>query len=382
MKRFTIPRNIYYGKYAFDALRKIKGKSALIITGEKTVKQNGTLEQIIEQLKKANIPANIINGIPTNPTKELVSRGAFHFKKYTPDWIIALGGGSVIDAAKTMWIFYEHPNLKFEDLITNKKLPKIRLKSRFIAIPTTYSVSSLTPIAMISDWDTRFKWTISDYQLTPDMTIIDNQITQHLNGNILKYSAMDTLAHGFESYTAKNTNPYSQALSIDGIKTIINNITKAHQGNNTAKTNLQHASSQIGMSCGNTGLGITHTLCDVTELLFNTNPTPHGLLSAMYLPYTIKYNSKKTNKYQTILNNLKINNINQLCEKIIEINKQLNIPCSLKEHGIKFEDIPINKEEIIDKVLLDENTTNNIRTVKDEDIIPLFKNIYEGNLNF
>ena len=382
MKRFTIPRNIYHGQYVFDALRKIKGKSALIITGEKTVKENGILEKTLQQLKKTNIPVNIINGIPSNPTKELVSRGAFHFGKYIPDWIIALGGGSVIDAAKTMWIFYEHPNLNFEELITNKKLPKIRHKARFIAIPTTYSVSSLTPVAMVSDWDTRFKWTISDYQLTPDMTIIDNTITQHINGDILKYSAMDTLSHGFESYTAKNNNKFSQALSLDGIKTTIQNIQKAYKGNENAKIQLQYSSSQIGMACGNTGLGLTHALCDVTELLFKTGTIPHGLLSAMYLPYIIKYNSTKSEKYTEILNTLKLNNVDELCEKLIQINKELKIPTSLKEYGVDFDDILINKEELIDKVLLDENTSNNLRTVEDEDIMLLFENIYEGSLKF
>ena len=382
MERFTIPRNIYYGQYALDALRKIKGKSALIITGEKTVKENKILEQTLQQLQKTNIPTNIINGIPPNPTKELVSRGAFHFGKYIPDWIIAIGGGSVIDAAKTMWIFYEHPNLEFEELITNKKLPKIRQKARFVAIPTTYSVSALTPVAMVSDWDTRFKWTISDYQLTPDMTIIDNNIIQHLKGNILKHSAMDTLSHAFESYTAKNTNKFSQALSIDAIKTIINNIKKAYNEDNNAKIQLQYSSSQIGMACGNTGLGLTHALCDVTELLFKTGSIPHGLLSAMYLPYVIKYNSIKSEKYTEILNTLELNNIDELCQKLIQINKELKIPISLKEYGVDFEDILINKEELIDKVLLDENTDNNLRTVEDEDILTLFENIYNGTFNF
>ncbi len=382
MERFTIPRNIYYGKNALDSLRKIQGKNAVIVTGEKTVKENGTLDKVIEQLNKTYINVNVINGIPANPTKELVTRGAFHFGKYNPDWIIALGGGSVIDATKSMWVFYEHPKLEFEELITNKKLPKIRHKSRFIAIPTTYSVSSMTPVAMVSDWDTRFKWTVSDYQLTPDMTIIDNNIIKHIQGDVLLYSAMDSLSHAFESYTAKNTNTFSKALSIDAIKTITENIEQAYNGNEESKINLQYASIQAGMSCGNTGLGICHTLCDVTELLFTTQSPPHGLLSAMYLPYIIKYNSQKSDKYSPILKNMEINRIDELCENLISLNEKLGIPTSLKKLGIDFEDILIDKEELMDKVLLDENTSNNVRPVRDEDVIPLFENIFEGSLDF
>lgn len=389
MDRFTVSRNIYHGDHAFDSLVKLKGKSALIVTGENSVRDNGILDNVLSHFKDSGIKVNVINGIPSNPTKELVSRGAFHFGNYSPDWIIALGGGSVIDAAKVMWIFYEHPNIKFDDLISNKNLPRLRSKSRFVAIPTTFSVSSVTPVAMISDWDTRFKWIVSDFQLIPDMIIMDNSIVDNINDNVLVYSIMDSLAHAFESFMAVNSNSLSDSLSLGAIDTIFRNVEDGFNGDREAKIKLQYASLSAGMSSGNAGLGICHSLCDVSELLFKDANIPHGLLSAIYLPYTIKYNSITNREdYVSIARRCGIMGFDadelfdNLFDFVLDLNRVFNIPSSLKELDVNFSDITDNREELIDKVLLDENTKNNPRTVKDEDVMLLFENIYKGSYDF
>ena len=163
MEEFSIPRNIYYGKDALSELRKIKGKSALVVMGGGSVKENGILDKVLDNLKFSGMAVNVINGIPSNPDKELIVRGAFHLSKYRPDWIVALGGGSVIDAAKAMWLWYEQPDLNINRLTSGVDFPELRKKAHFIAIPTTSGTGSeVSPVTVITDLDTRFKYAVSN----------------------------------------------------------------------------------------------------------------------------------------------------------------------------------------------------------------------------
>jgi alcohol dehydrogenase class IV len=389
MEKFKIPRNIYFGEDSLDALRKLKGKSALVIIGGKSMKENGILDKVIKNLRFTGMVVNVINGIPSNPEKELLANGAFHFNKYRPDWIVALGGGSVIDAAKAMWIFYEHPNLTFDELLTSPEFPKLRSKSRFVAIPSTSGTGSeVSPVSVITDMDTRFKWAINNSQLVPDMVILDPSIVESLPEEMIAYTGMDALTHAIESYVGLSNQPFSNALALDAIKNIFTYLPLSYDGDLNAREKVHYAASQAGMAFSNANLGIVHTLSDITGVLFTTGFIPHGLANAIYLPYCIKFNALTApERYVEIGHFIGLNGddeevINDLCAKIFELNQKFKIPHDLKEYGVNFDEITDNDAELMDKALQDECTNNNPRKIEGEMVMGLLHHIYEGIEDF
>ena len=389
MEEFSIPRNIYYGKDALSELRKIKGKSALVVMGGGSVKENGILDKVLDNLKFSGMAVNVINGISSNPDKELIVRGAFHLSKYRPDWIVALGGGSVIDAAKAMWLWYEQPDLNINRLTSGVDFPDLRKKAHFIAIPTTSGTGSeVSPVTVITDLDTRFKYAVSNLQLVPDIAILDPSTVENLPSEIIAYTGMDALTHAIEEYVGLSHQPFSDALALDAIKTIIENLPKSYNGDLNARENMHYAATRAGMAFGNSNLGIVHTLSDITGALFSDGFIPHGLANAIYLPYCIRFNSKQApERYIELACNLGFNGndeekINQLINKIFELNQTFKIPHSLKEYGVQYDEIMDNEAELKDKALADGCTSNNPRKIQDDDIMLLLKNIYEGNEDF
>ena len=177
MVRFTIPREVYFGENALDKLASISGSKAMLVVGSERLKKDGTTAKIQSLLKKAGIESDIFSGIEADPSITTVMKGVAAMNSYNPDWIIGIGGGSPIDAAKAMWIFYEHPDFTFEEAAKPFNLPELRRKARFIAIPTTSGTGTeVTSFSVITDYETGMKYPIADYNITPDIAIVDTDI--------------------------------------------------------------------------------------------------------------------------------------------------------------------------------------------------------------
>ena len=192
MGRFTLPRDLYHGKGSLAELKNLKGKKAIIVVGGGSMKRGGFLGQAEEYLKEAGMEVKLFEGVEADTSVETVMRGAKMMQEFEPDWIVAMGGGSPIDAAKTMWAFYEYPDVTFEDLITPFSFPELRQKAHFCAIPSTSGTATeVTAFAVITDYQKGVKYPLADFNITPDVAIVDPELVEGLPQKQVAYTGMD-----------------------------------------------------------------------------------------------------------------------------------------------------------------------------------------------
>ena len=325
---FRIPKDIVFGEYALEYLSTLEGKKAMIVTGGNSMKKFGFLDEAKKQLEKANIKVEIFDGVEANPSVETVESGAKAMSIFEPDWIIALGGGSALDAAKIMWAFYEHPELKFEDIIEPGSLPKLRNKAKLVAIPSTSGTASeITAFSVITDTKNHIKYPLVSTEMIPDIAILDPALPAKMPKHITANTGMDVLAHAIEAYVSTAASPYTDALAIQAIKLVLENIVTAyeHGDNMEARNNMHNASALAGMAFTNASLGLIHSLAHKIGGEFGIT---HGLTNAILLPYIIQFNRKSTDKVSKLEKDLGIENLSS-CIK--ELNEKLDIPLNFKD---------------------------------------------------
>ena len=325
---FRIPKDIVFGEYALEYLSTLEGKKAMIVTGGNSMKKFGFLDEAKTQLEKANIEVEIFDGVEANPSVETVESGAKAMSIFEPDWIIALGGGSALDAAKIMWAFYEHPELKFEDIIEPGSLPKLRNKAKLVAIPSTSGTASeITAFSVITDTKKHIKYPLVSTEMIPDIAILDPALPAKMPKHITANTGMDVLAHAIEAYVSTAASPYTDALAIQAIKLVLENIVTAyeHGDNMEARNNMHNASALAGMAFTNASLGLIHSLAHKIGGEFGIT---HGLTNAILLPYIIQFNRKSTDKVSKLEKDLGIENLSS-CIK--ELNEKLDIPLNFKD---------------------------------------------------
>lgn len=388
MQRFTIPRDVYFGDNSIEHLKNIKGNKALIVIGSRRLIENGTTGKIQELLNEAGIESSIYSGVESDPSVETVNKGVKVLNEYNPDIIIGVGGGSPIDAAKAMWIFYEYPNLTFEEASKPFSLPELRQKAKFIAIPTTSGTGTeVTSFSVITDEKTGVKYPIADYNITPDIAIVDTVLVESLSKNLVANTGMDALTHAFEAYVSTARNPITDALAIKSIEMTTENLIKSFNGDITARKNMHISQCLAGMSFSNAILGIVHSMAHKTGKIFNI---PHGCANALYLPYVIEFNAKTASSaYADIAKRLSLkgNNENELVESLIQMVKDfrttMNMPSTLKEYGINEEDFKKNLDDISINSVGDPCTGTNPREISVDEMKNLFEATYYGTkVNF
>ena len=203
MARFTLPRDIYHGKGCLEELKNLKGTKAVLVVGGGSMKRQGFLDKAINYLKEGGMEVQLIEGVEPDPSVETVMKGAKVMQEFQPDWIVAMGGGSPIDAAKAMWAFYEYPNTKFEDLITPFGFSELRQKAKFAAIPSTSGTATeVTAFSVITDYNTGIKYPLADFNITPDVAIVDPELVEGLPVKQVAYTGMDALTHAIEAYVS------------------------------------------------------------------------------------------------------------------------------------------------------------------------------------
>ena len=293
MARFTLPRDIYHGTGCLEELKNLKGKKAVLVVGGGSMKRQGFLDRAVNYLKEGGMEVQLIEGVEPDPSVETVMRGAKVMQEFQPDWIVAMGGGSPIDAAKAMWAFYEYPDTKFEDLITPFGFPELRQKARFAAIPSTSGTATeVTAFSVITDYQSGIKYPLADFNITPDVAIVDPDLVMGLPVKQVAYTGMDALTHAIEAYVSTLNCPFTDPLALQAIEMFLEYLPASYNGNKVAREQMHYAQCLAGMSFSNALLGIVHSMAHKTGAAFSTGHIPHGCANAIYLPYVIKYNAK------------------------------------------------------------------------------------------
>ncbi|MBM6837636.1 iron-containing alcohol dehydrogenase, partial [Clostridium saudiense] len=288
MARFTLPRDLYHGKGSLETLKTIKGKRAIVVVGGGSMKRFGFLDRVESYLKEAGMEVRLFEGVEPDPSVETVMKGAEIMREFEPDWIVAMGGGSPIDAAKAMWIFYEYPEFTFEQAVVPFGLPELRQKAKFIAIPSTSGTATeVTAFSVITDYKAKIKYPLADFNITPDIAIVDPDLAQTMPPKLVAHTGMDALTHAIEAYTASLRSNFSDPLALKAIQMVDENLVNSYEGNEEARNLMHEAQCLAGMAFSNALLGIVHSMAHKTGAVFHI---PHGCANAIFLPYVIQYN--------------------------------------------------------------------------------------------
>lgn len=391
MARFTLPRDIYYGKDSLETLKTLKGKKAIIVVGGGSMKRFGFLDKIIHYLDEAGIEVELFENVEPDPSVETVMKGAEAMRKFEPDWIISVGGGSPIDAAKAMWAFYEYPEVTFEELCIPFNFPELRQKARFLAIPSTSGTATeVTAFSVITDYAKGIKYPLADFNITPDIAIVDPALAETMPKQLTAHTGMDALTHAIEAYVSIMNSPFTDPLALKAIHMVFEHLPASFAGNSEAREQMHYAQCLAGMAFSNALLGIVHSMAHKTGAAFSTGHIPHGCANAIYLPYVIQFNAKScASRYVDIAKSIDIEGasdeelIKNLCAKIDQYNIDLEIPKTLKEFGIDETEFLEKVETISENAIGDACTLSNPRKITKEEMVQLFKCIYYGEeVNF
>ena len=386
MARFTLPRDLYYGKGSLEILKTIQGKRAIIVVGGGSMKRFGFLDRTVAYLKEAGLTVQLFENVEPDPSVETVMKGAAAMRAFEPDWIVSIGGGSPIDAAKAMWAFYEYPETSFETLITPFSFPTLRTKARFIAIPSTSGTATeVTAFSVITDYAKGVKYPLADYNITPDIAIVDPDLAETMPKTLTAHTGMDALTHAVEAYVSTLNSPFTDPLALKAIDMVFTYLPASFEGDMNAREQMHYAQCLAGMAFTNALLGIVHSMAHKTGAAFSTGHIPHGCANAIYLPYVIKYNAKAAlGRYADIARYVGITGKNDtelvknLCAKIDEYNLMLGIPKSLAAFGIVEAEF---KEKVTDIAALavgDACTGSNPRAITPAEMEKLLTCTYYG----
>lgn len=388
MVRFTLPRDLYHGKGSLEALKTLEGKKAIICVGGGSMKRNGFLQKAEDYLKEAGMEVKLFEGIESDPSVETVMKGAAVMTEFEPDWIVAIGGGSPIDAAKAMWIKYEYPDTTFEDMCKVFGLPKLRKKAHFCAVSSTSGTATeVTAFSIITDYEKGIKYPIADFEITPDVAIVDPELAETMPVKLVAHTGMDAMTHAIEAYVSTANCDYTDPLALHAMEMIQANLVKSYNGDMAARDSMHNAQCLAGMAFSNALLGIVHSMAHKTGAAFSTGHIPHGCANAIYLPYVIKYNAKDAvaaKRYAEIARRMGLAGtseqalINSLVEKIDEFNVKLNIPKTLKDFGINEDEFKEKVDKIAELAVGDACTGSNPRAIDPAAMAKLLTCTYYG----
>ncbi|MBE1444350.1 bifunctional acetaldehyde-CoA/alcohol dehydrogenase [Paenibacillus sp. OAS669] len=409
MQWFKIPPKVYFEKGATQYLEKMPDISRILIVTDPMMVKLGYVERVEYYLRKRKSPVSIeiFADVEPDPSVDTVERGTRLMESFQPDCVIALGGGSPMDAAKAMWLFYEYPDTSFQSLkqkfldIRKRvyKYPRLGCKAKFVAIPTTSGTGSeVTSFAVITDKRAgHTKYPLADYELTPDVAIIDPDYVYSLPKTAVADTGMDVLTHAIEAYVSVMANDYTDGLAIKAIQLVFQYLEPSFAtGDPLAREKMHNASTIAGMAFANAFLGINHSLAHKWGGEFHT---AHGRTNAILMPHVIRYNAQKPTKYASfpkyghfvadqryaeIARILGLpartteEGVNSLIEAIRKLNKALGIPASFSELGIDPQVFEAKADELADRAFEDQCTTANPRMPLVTELAELYRKAFYG----
>ena len=401
-----IPPKVYFQRNSLKELQDIPNiNRAFIVTGPGMSKR-GYVQRVIDQLRqRQNDTAFLVfDDVEEDPSTNTVEKGVAMMNDFKPDTIIALGGGSPMDAAKAMWMFYEHPETswygvmqKYLDIRKRAYQIKKPTKSQLIGIPTTSGTGSeVTPFAVITDSKTHVKYPLADYALTPNIAIVDSQFVETVPAKTTAWTGLDVLCHATESYVSVMATDYTRGWSLQTIKGVMENLPKSVQGDKLARRKMHDFSTMAGMAFGQAFLGINHSLAHKMGGAFGL---PHGLLIAIAMPQVIRFNAKRPQKlalwphYETYhatkdyadiarFIGLKGNTDEELAEayakKVIELAHECGVKLSLKDNGVTREEFDKAVDDLARLAYEDQCTTTNPVEPLVSQLKELLERCYDG----
>lgn len=409
---FRVPDKIYfkYGSLGV-ALRELgdMGKKRAFIVTDKVLYDLGYTTNLVRILEEGKIDYKIFFDVEPDPTIATAKKGAEEMERFKPDVIIALGGGSPMDAAKIMWVLYEHPSVKFEDLAMRfmdirkrvYKFPTMGEKAYFVAIPTSAGTGSeVTPFAVITDEKTGVKYPLADYELTPDMAIIDAELMMNMPRGLTAASGVDALTHAIEAYVSVLASEYTNGLALESIRLIFKYLPLAYnEGNDNVKARekMAHAATIAGMAFANSFLGICHSMA---HKLGSMHHVPHGVANALLINEVIRFNAVDDPRKQAAFPQYKYPNvkwrygviadylnlggntqeekIERLIEKIDELKAQVGMPKTISEFGVSKDKFYSSLDEMVEQAFDDQCTGANPRYPLMSEIKQMYINAFEG----
>ena len=398
MARFTLPRDLYHGKGAMEALKSFKGKKAVICVGGGSMKRFGFLDKAEAYLKEAGMEVMVIDGIEPDPSVDTVMAGAEKMLAFQPDWIVAMGGGSPIDAAKAMWVKYEYPEITFEEMCKVFGMPQLRKKAHFCAISSTSGTATeVTAFAVITDYNKGIKYPLADFEITPDVAIVDPDLAETMPKKLVAHTGMDAITHAIEAYVSTANCDFTDPLAIHAIEMIQKDLVPSYNGDMAARDRMHVAQCLAGQAFSNALLGIVHSMAHKTGAIFQDYGAHiiHGAANAMYLPKVIAFNAKDPvakKRYGVIADYMHLGGkdddekVALLIAFLRKMNDELNIPHCIKnygadsyptEQGFVPESVFLERvEDIAKNAILDACTGSNPRQPSQEEMVKLLKCCY------
>ena len=363
MGRFTNPRDLYFGEGARHEVKNFEGKRAVIVCGGGSMKRGGFLQDVQADLESAGMEVKLIEGVESDPSVETVMKGAAVMQEFQPDWIVAIGGGSPIDAAKAMWIKYEYPETTFEDMCKVFGLPKLRTKAHFCAISSTSGTATeVTAFSIITDYSKGIKFPIADFEITPDVAIVDPELTYTMPAKLCAHTGMDALTHAIEAYVSTAASMYTDANALHAIREIVEWLPKSYKGDKEARKHMHDAQCIAGIAFSSGLLGIVHSMAHKTGAAFSGGHIIHGCANAMYLGKVIQFNAKDErarSRYAYIAKEVfhlegatEDELVQALVQMIRDINDKIDIPQGIKNYGqggVKSQTSIIDEKEFFQK---------------------------------
>ncbi|WP_261810537.1 bifunctional acetaldehyde-CoA/alcohol dehydrogenase [Levilactobacillus humaensis] len=405
MQWIKLPR-VYFEKTSVRYLDDMPGIKRVFLVTSPSMVELGYIDTVLNELKRQpnGIEYSLFSDVEPDPTTDTVERGVAQMRTFKPDTIIALGGGSPIDAAKNMWLFYEDPNASFfgakqKFLDIRKRTYKFHKphKAQFVAIPTTSGTGSeVTPFSVITDSKTHVKYPLADYALTPDVAIVDSQFIQTVPKKTVAYSGLDVLTHAIESYVSAMASDYTRPWSLQAIKLVMENLTASYNGDVTAKEEMHNASTLAGMAFANAFLGVDHS---IAHKLGGEFGLPHGLAIAITLPHVIRYNFQEPTKlamwpkYETfradedyaqiarylgLAGTTKEELKEALVAKVIDLAHSVDVTLSLKANGVDKAHFDRTVDKLAELAFQDQCTTANPREPLVSELKQIMIDEYDG----
>lgn len=370
---------LLFGEGCLEHLKQINVKRAVIVIGGSSMKKSGTLGKVEKYLHEAGAVTSVIEGVEPDPSFATVLRGAKQMQEFCPDLIVALGGGSVMDAAKTMWIYYEHPEITtLEELLAASPFPKLREKALLCCIPSTAGTASeVSRSVVISDTRTGMKHGIGNMEMMPDIAICDPEVTLTMPARITAETGMDALTHAVEALVSTRANYLGDILARTAALDIMEYLPKAYAdgGNLEFRERMLNASMVAGLAFTNVSLGITHSMAHTLGGYFHI---PHGLGDAVLLPYIIEYNMQDSRAAEIYKKLADAAGGGDLAQTVRELNRQIAIPDSLAKLIPDEADYMQKLQAMAEAAKADGCTKTNPVQPDIEGFKALFKKAYKG----
>ena len=407
---FKVPQKIYFKRGCLDlALKELKGKKRAFIVTDRFLFNSGAVENITDVLDEMEIDHQMFFDVKPDPTLATIDDALTMIKAYEPDVIIALGGGSPMDAGKILWLLYEQPDVNFEDIsmrfmdIRKRicQIPDLGKKATMVCIPTTSGTGSeVTPFSIITDEKTHYKYAIADYALTPTMAIVDPNFVDSMPQGLTAASGIDALVHSLEAYVSCMATNFTNSNALEATKLVFKYLPRSYKDGKKdpkAREKMHYAATIAGMAFANAFLGLCHSMAHKLGAMYNI---PHGVANALLIRQIIKFNSNDRPKKQATFPQYKYPNakmkygqiadelglggknddekVNLLIKAVDELMTKINLPKSIKEFGVKEDEFMKNIDVLVERAFDDQCTGANPVYPLMSEIKQIFLNAYKG----